>query len=243
MSISRRKFTRNTLLGSASFVTASNIFFPKPAESYSLDFQLSKATSGNIFGKFLSYTDIQSIGKALPLNNQTIISTVQFTEGEFIRREFTQGKTPFANTDLSVATGVLWGRQKGETLGPNAGFATAQIDYNGEPSRSAFSGSTTVGLYGTVQILAAQRLSPSDISKSVIPTRVQFEDWGSWEGDVSSGSASLNSDETSYRTRRGEVFRYYELVEPGPGGFGVINVVIESELEPRRDIRIKVKFI
>jgi hypothetical protein len=242
MSISRRKFTRNALLGGVSFVTTS-IFFQKPAESYSLeDFPLTESTSRNVFDNVLRYTDLQLIGESLPRTDPRISSTVQFTENEFVQRQFTQGRTPFANTNLSVSSGVLWGRQKQETLGPNAGFASAQINSDGEPTRVAFSGSTTVGLNGAVQVLADQRLSPSDISKLIIPTRVQFEDWGSWEGEVSQGAVSQNSDVTNYRTRRGEVTRFYRLVEPGRGGFGIIHIVIEGELQPRRDISMKVTF-
>jgi hypothetical protein len=242
MSLSRRKFIQSTLLGTASFATTSGIFFPKPAEAYSLDFNLSQSTSSNIFNDVLSYTDIQLLGETLSSTEQVIGAAVQFTEEEFIQRQFTQDKTPFANTDLSIAPGVLWGRQKQETLGPNAGFATVQTE-EGEPIRATFSGSTTVGLHGAVRVLADQRLSPSDISKYLIPTRVQFEDWGTWEGDVAGSSGSTSSTSlTSYRTRRGEVFRQYRLIEPGPGGFGVIHMVIEGELEPRRDITITVKF-
>ena len=70
----------------------------------------------------------------------------------------------------------------------SAATVTAQT-VRGEPIRTAFSGSTTVGLYGAVQVLNDNRLSPSDISKVIIPTRVQFEDWGTWEGDAVPGSA------------------------------------------------------
>lgn len=62
------------------------------------------------------------------------------------------------------------------------------------------------GTHGAVRVLADQCLSPSDISKYLIPTRVQFEDWGTWEGDVAESSGSTSSTSlTSYRTRRGEV--------------------------------------
>ncbi|MEO1350340.1 MAG: hypothetical protein AAFW84_16310 [Cyanobacteria bacterium J06635_15] len=241
MLLGRRKFTRNFLLGSASFATTSSFFFPRPVEAYSLEFNLSQVTSGNVFDNILSYTDIRSLGETLPSVDQIIEATVQRTEDEFIRREFIQGRTPFAETDLGFDLGVLWGRQKQEILGPNAGFATAQ-KVEGEPIRTTFSGSTTVGLYGAVQVLADQRLSPSDISRVIIPTRVQFEDWGTWEGDASPQGTTSQSSVTNYRTRRGEVTRYYRLEEPGPGGFGIINIVIESELEPRRDVSIRIVF-
>ncbi|MGD1862936.1 MAG: hypothetical protein ACFB0D_00125 [Phormidesmis sp.] len=241
MTLSRRKFTRNVLLGSASFATTSNFFFPRPVEAHNLEFNLRQATSGNIFDNVLSFTDVQSIGNTLPRVGPAIASTVERTEAEFIRRNFTQGKTPFGQTDLGLNPGILWGRQKQEILGPNAGFATAQT-VRGEPIRSAFSGSTTVGLYGAVQILNDNSLSPSDISKVIIPTRVQFEDWGTWEGDAVPGSAPTQTGVTNYRTQRGEVTRFYRLEEPGPGGFGIIRVVIESDLGPRRDIIMKITF-
>lgn len=242
MTLNRRKFTRNILLGSASFATTSSFFFPRPAETYNLDdFQLSQATSGNIFNSILNFTDLQSLGNTLPPIDSAIEATVQITEDEFVRREFVQGKTPFAQANLGFEAGVLWGRQKQEVLGPNPGFATAQ-KIQGEPIRTAFSGSTTVGLHGAVQILNDENLSPSDISRFIIPTRVQFEDWGTWEGDAAPGSEPTQSSVTNYRTRTGEVTRFYELKEPGPGGFGIIHVVIESDLGPRRDIIMKIIF-
>lgn len=263
MSFNRRKLARLVFWGSTSFLSTSSIFFPKPAETYQLTFQLSNkrsrsinkntlnlpsekdislidATSDQIFGNITQNTDLQRIGKDLPPVNQPIRSTVESIENEFIHRQFIEGKTFFAKTDISLRPGFLWGRQKQERVGPNAGLATVQFDQEtGELITANFSGAITVGIAGSTDILTDQKISPSDISKLLIPSENPtgssgFADWLNWE------ESAVNT--LSYRTRRGEVFRRYNLIEPGYGGFGIIEISIESELQPRREIIIKVLF-
>ncbi|MBD1815408.1 hypothetical protein NDA07_19615 [Microcoleus vaginatus DQ-U2] len=51
MSLSRRQFNRIVIWGGASFAASatSGIFFPKPAEAYSLEFPISALSADRVF--------------------------------------------------------------------------------------------------------------------------------------------------------------------------------------------------
>ena len=93
------------------------------------------------------------------------------------------------------------------------------------------------------QVLADRRLTPPEIAASVLPTRSRLDDWGSWGGDVDA-SAGRNPGAVfaQYDTAAGTVTSRYDLVEPGPRGFGRVEYTIEAEDRPRRVILVTVRF-
>jgi hypothetical protein len=243
MTLTRRNFLKVSALSGASFVTTSSLFFQKPAEAYSINYLLSNATVDSIFNNIVQTAIATDITETLtPDLNPIITAAVQSTQAEFTQREFNIDQTPYAQR-LSNRNQPIWGRQKQEEVGPNPGFGTIQIVRN-RATPIAFSGSTTVAIDRAVAILSSDaRLSPVELDGSLIPIREQFEDWGTWTGDIDPRTGRfLGTSLTNYQTRLGEVTRRYQVVEPGPGGFGVIQMVIESGQEPRRIINIEVRF-
>ena len=63
MSISRRQFNRIVIWGGASFAASatSGIFFPKPAEAYSLEFPISALSADRVFNGIQKYCGAQPI--------------------------------------------------------------------------------------------------------------------------------------------------------------------------------------
>ena len=92
-------------------------------------------------------------------------------------------------------------------------------------------------------MLADQKLTPPEIAASLLPTRSTFDDWGSWSGDPD-GSVGKNPGVglTQYRTAGGTVTSRYDLVEPGPKGFGQVQLIVEADNQPRRTILVTVRF-
>ena len=83
-------------------------------------------------------------------------------------------------------------------------------------------------------------MTPNEIAGSLLPVRSTYDDdeLYSWAGKQNSGVGF-----TQYRTALGEVTSRYEVIEPGRGGFGRVQITMESESQPRRDILVKVKFM
>lgn len=243
MAITRRTFIK-TVLGGASFATSSGIFFPKPANSYSMNYLLSQDGKVDpIFKNFLLAQIARNPSTKLPTDTApAVISIVKSVQNEFTQRDFTQNQTPFAQR-LGNLNNPLWGRQRQENVGPNPGFGTVQIDGNAVSSIT-FTGSTTVGINGAIQALGKdEHRSPSELDDALIPVRQQFEDWGTWSGDVNPNTKQGSGTSiTTYETRSGEVSRFYEVKEPGPGGFGVIKFIIDAGPQFKSSFVITVNF-
>jgi len=243
MSISRRKFTRMALLGSASFTASSGIFFPKPAQAHSVDFPVKKLSVRLVFGELLNSAGGKIIGSVeSPPVNQDEAWAIKSAEQKFVQRQFVQNGTPLAKAGAGNVGNLLWGRQKQETLGPNAGFGFVQ-KYQDSVTAAQITGPTMTGIHLSNQFLVDQRLTPSEIAGSLLPVRSQFDDWGTWEGDDDPAMGRKTGvGFTQYRTALGEVTARYELVEPGHNGFGRIYLIIEAAEQPRRDVTVTVTF-
>jgi hypothetical protein len=251
MSISRRKFNRIALFGSASFASSSGIFFPKPAEAYFIEFPLQALSTGRVFNSFRQY----SAAKAIPGVLSSILegesnyrsqiesgaaSVIRSADRVLVNNEFVQNRTELARAGRGVAPSLLWGRQRQENVGPNVGFGFVQ-KYQDNFTDAKLSGPTITGIYNSQLVLADQRLTPDEIAGSLLPVRSTFDEdednLGSWGGE---GNPRVSF--TQYRTALGEVTFRYELVEPGRGGFGRVQITMESEAQPRRDIVVKINF-
>jgi hypothetical protein len=230
MTINRRKFTKLAVLGGASFATSSSIFFPKPAESFSLDFLINNAISRNVFANLLAYAGVKIIDAIFDPPAQTIINT---TEQKLEQQGFNQNKTEYGQVN---DTNVIWGQERLENqqnLGlninaPNPGFAVQNTkDYYAQPS--LFTASTSVGIDSAAKYLAQQqKLSPEQIQDILIPWQEVFEDITSWQGDKDPTIGNNpNVGLTNYRARQGEVTRRYDRVSPE---LGIITFFVNSHL-------------
>ncbi|HEY9671446.1 MAG TPA: hypothetical protein V6D11_08385 [Waterburya sp.] len=253
MSISRRKFTRIAIFGGASFATSSGIFFPKPAEAYSLEFPLKALSASKVFDALLRYSAARAIPGVLSpiLQGSSNIggqiepgaaSVIRLADQVLVNRQFTKNRTELARAGAGAATSLLWGRQRQENLGPNVGFGFVQ-KYEDSFTDAKISGPTMTGIYNAQKVLVDQRLTPDEIAGSLLPVRSTLDDLGSWAGD-NDPSVGVKSGVgfTQYQTASGIVTSRYDLVVPGPNGFGTVQIIIEADEQPRRNITITVKF-
>ena len=259
MSISRRQFNRIVIWGGASFAASatSGIFFPKPAEAYSLEFPISALSADRVFNGIQKHCAAEPIpGVLSPIlqGNSNVSSKIEVAaanrirtaDKEFVSRNFTSKRTELAVTgsgsNFASDTSRLWGRQRQDKVGPNVGFGFVQ-KWEDQYSDAKISGPTMCAIHNAQQVLADQRLTPPEIAASILPTRSRLDDWGSWGGDADA-SAGRNPGAVfaQYDTAAGTVTSRYDLVEPGPRGFGRVEFTIEAENQPRRVILVTVRF-
>ena len=249
MTISRRKLLKTAAIGGASLAASSRtFFFPKPASAYSINYLLSQdGRSDAVFQNFLQASVAGDPSETVPSNNSAIILAVETKQQEFTNRDFNTNPTPFAQR-LRSPNNPLWGRQRQEYIrqeyiGPNPGFGTVQI-VNNRASAISFTGSTTAGIDSAIRILGTdENLDPRVLDYALIPVQEQFEDWGTWAGDLNPDTGEVSSSSlTRYGTRYGHVIRRYEVKESGPGGFGMITFFIDGGSRVKSQIQIRVDF-
>ncbi|MEM6254633.1 MAG: hypothetical protein AAF821_17100 [Cyanobacteria bacterium P01_D01_bin.156] len=229
--------------GSSVIASSRSFFFPKPASAYSINYLLSKdGLSDAVLQNFLTASIATNTSDSIPSADSAIISAVEATQEEFTNRAFNENSTPFAQR-LQNPNNPLWGRQRREEVGPNPGFGTVQIA-NNRVSAISFTGSTTAGIDSAIRILGAdEKLNPIVLDYSLIPVEQQFEDWGTWGGDVNPRTGEISSSSvTRYGTRYGHVIRQYQVVEPGPGGFGMITFFVDGGSRVKSRIEVRVDF-
>lgn len=241
MSISRRKFTQLAIVGGVSLATTSGIFFPKPAEAFIFAFLLRALTSRAVFGTLLRFAAGRIIRGALsdafgPSEEELL--AIQLADRDFVERQFRENKTELARAQANI----FWGQQRQDKWGPNVGFGFVQ-KYQGETTTAKITGPTMTGIHVATQVLGKQGLSPNLVADSLLPVLSQFDDWCSWEGDTfPDGTGNQNVCFQNYRTVLGEVTSRYELIQPGRGGRGNVELIVEAGGQPRREIIVEVKF-
>ncbi len=185
MSLSRRQVNRMIIWGGASFAAAktSGIFFPKPAEAYSLEFPLSAFSANGVFNGLQQYCGVKPVAGVLSSilqdngNGSNDIppdaaNRIRMADTEFVRRRFTSNPTELAQNGSGVDTSksLLWGRQKQEDVGANVGFGFVQ-KFQDQYSDAKISGPTLCGIHNAQKVLADQRLTPPDIANLLLPIR------------------------------------------------------------------------
>ncbi len=217
MSLNRRKFTKLAVLGGASAVTSSSIFFPKPAESSEIfDFLLGRKTTGNIFNDLILYAGVKLVNHIFspPPVTQSAMTTAQ---QNFQEQGFTQNRTP---NGTIRDTNLIWGTQKQEDVGPNPGFSIIQPSNNYGIETAQFTGPTAVGIDRSSKVLADKGFSPLEVADLVFPWRETYEDWSSWSGDYDpeTGKQIKGISFAEYETRGNAIVtRRYERLEPNLG--------------------------
>jgi hypothetical protein len=245
MSINRRKFTRLAVLSTASFTATSSIFFPKPAEAFIIPFLLRALSSRAVFGSLIRYAAGREIRRAISGDfgavsgpSQEELLAIQLADQQFVERQFSRNRTELAQAQKTI----FWGRERQEKWGPNVGFGFVQ-KYDTEISTAKITGPTMTGIHVATEVLAKQGLPPNLVAELLLPVRSQFDDWCSWEGDTfPNGTGNQNVCFQNYRTVLGEVTSRYELIQPGRGGRGNVELIVEAGGQPRRDIIVEVKF-
>ena len=239
----RRTFVKSVFAGSA-IASSPGIFFPKPADTSNLNYSLNvDGTSTAVFNTFVATNIARNVSDKLPpATEPVVVETVAETQSRLEERGYTTNQTPFSQR-LGQRFNPLWGKQRNEELGPNPGFGTLQI-YRNELQSITFSGSTTLGIDAAIQKLKADGYSANEIDDALLPISKRFEDWGSWYGDIDLQTGELKSTVSlaSYETRYGSVRRRYEIIEPGPDGFGRIRLEIRGGQRIAEDIFIDVLF-
>lgn len=247
MSINRRKFARLAVLSTASFTATSGIFFPKPAEAFIISFLLRSLSSRAVFGSLVRYASGRVIRRALSGDfsatsgpSQEELLAIQLADQQFVERQFSRNRTELAQAQ----TTIFWGQEKQDKWQlPNVGFGFVQ-KYQDEISTAKITGPTMTGIHVATDVLAKQGLPPNLVAQLILPVRSQFDDWCSWEGDTfPDGTGNRNVCFQNYRTVLGEVTSRYELIQPGRGGRGNVELTVEAGGQPRRDIIVEVKFM
>ncbi|MFP4102421.1 Tat pathway signal protein [Coleofasciculus sp.] len=253
MTINRRQFTRMVVLGSGSFASTSGIFFQKPAEAFSLNFLLKDLSARGVFNDILRYTAARLISGILsPLLEDKsdftnpiepgAASVIRSVDNGLVQHQFTRNRTELMQARSGTANSLLWGRERQDNWGPNVGFGFVQ-EYQDTPSSAIITGPHMTGIHQATKVLQAEGLTPHEIRGSTLPIRSNFDALGGWEGD-NDPSVGLNPGVgfTQYRTSLGEVTSRYDLIEPGPGGFGRVQTTVEAGGQPRRNIFVTVRF-
>jgi hypothetical protein len=245
MSLTRRQFNRLSLLSIASTSTSA-AFFTRVAEAAEATLDLGSLSTRQVFRDLLNTANGNIVGSvSSPPNSVTreAANAIYGADQEFTRRAFNTEKTQLARTGQSARDSYLWGQRKQERLGPNVGFGFVQ-EFQDDLSAASITGPTMTALHIANRYLRDRQVSPEDIAGSLIPTRSQFDDWGTWEGDDDpemGGARGVGF--TNFRTVLGEVTSRYDLKENSPqGGFGEVELTIEAGGHPRRDLLVRVYF-
>ena len=220
MTISRRKFTKLTIIGGASVAASSGIFFPKPAESLEINIPISKASSSNIFGALLTYAGVKIIDAVLSPPAQSKVDNAEETlEQEGYNQNRTQNGT-ISDRD------VIWSQEKQENqqlvgldkIVPNSSVAIQDTEDLFVPPK-IFTSSTSLGVSEVSAILAQQhKLTSEQIKDILIPWQENFEDITTWYGDLDPTiGKNPNVGLTDYEAQQGHVLRRYERLEAGLG--------------------------
>ncbi len=245
MGISRRQLNRFVLFGGTSLAsTTYRFFFPKPAEAYSLEFPLRELSSAAVFNRFQNLSAARALPGALSSILQGSSGGVAPGEAGTIRaadqvlraNRFVQDRTELAKVGGNVTGSLLWGRQRQDLEGPNVGFGFVQ-QFENAFTDAKLSGPTMAGIHNAQKVLAAQRLGPREISGSILPVRSTYDDLGGWTGENNSGVSF-----TQYRTTLGIATFRYDLKKPGRAGFGEVQITMEAEDQPTRNVLVVVRF-
>jgi hypothetical protein len=247
MNLTRRQFGRLAIATSASAAANScGFFFPRPAEAYQIKFSLADLSTRSFFNRLKQYATAQEQAGVLAsiLRGESDISGVPEAAASVIRdadlvlqdRNFTKLGTELAQTKSGTVS-RLWARQQIENVGINVGSCFVQR-YEGDFTDAKLAGPFVTAIHQALPILAREdKLSPEDLAGFLLPVQSlqDQDDLVDWFGQ--NGSA-----ETAWWTASGKVYCTYKLKKPGPGGFGVVNITMEGERLPARNIAITVNF-
>jgi len=94
-------------------------------------------------------------------------------------------------------------------------------------------------VYKAMERMGQIGLSHSLIAGSMLPLRSQYDDWCEWTGDSYNRRTICN---TNYQTLLGEVTSTYELLQPGRGGYGNVDLIVDAGGQPQRRFSVQIQF-
>jgi len=251
MSISRRQFNRVALFGGAAVASSSyNFFFPKPAEAFSDIFSLRDLSSQKFFEKLQKYASakertgvltavLEGRPNRLDKTAPGAIPIIQEADKTLRSKNFIQSRTELAEAG-NGGVSRLWARQKREDVGANVGSCFVQA-YQGDFYSSKLAGPFTTAIHRALPILFHDaRLKQPDIASILLPVRSLVDDNSG--DDLSSWFGNDGTANTYWATELGKVRCEYKLKKQGAKGFGEVNITMEAEDHPTRNIAIKVTF-
>ncbi len=236
MRISRRQFVQSSLVGSIAFtsIASAGILFPKPAESFPLIFLLLRTlSSGAAFLSVRLHSAGRDVSLLRGLSNEESLQ-IQLADQEYVERAFTRDRTEIARIPESAYRAY----ERMDDWGPNVGFAFTQR-YDSSTSAAKVSGPTMAAVYKSMELMGKSGISRDLIAASMLPLRSQYDDWCEWTGDSYNRQSICY---TNYRTLLGEVTSTYELIQPGKGGQGNVELIVDAGGQPQRRFSVQVQF-
>lgn len=236
MSLSRRQFLQTSLVVSVAFTStlSTGILFPKPAESFPLIFLLLRTLSSRAaFSSVRLHSAGRDVSILRGLSNEESLQ-IQLADQEYVERAFTRDRTEIARIPESAYRAY----EKMDKWGPNVGFAFTQR-YDSSVSAAKVSGPTMAAIYKAMELMGQTGISRNLIAASMLPLRSQYDDWCEWTGDSYNRQ---NICYTNYRTLLGEVTSTYELIQPGRGGQGNVELIVDAGGQPQRRFLVQIQF-
>jgi hypothetical protein len=248
MALTRRQFNRAALMGGATIASSSyNLFFPRPAAAYQVEFQLANLSTQKFLAQLKTYASAQERvgalrdilrGKNGVINIPDNVADIIWDAEAILQdRQFTQSGTELSEINSSSTLSRLWSKQKLEAVGVNVGSCFVQ-SFEGDFTAAKLAGPFVTAIHQALPILAKEdKLIPDEIASFLLPVRslVDQDDLVDWFGQ--DGTAK-----TAWETAEGKVQCEYKLKKPGPGGFGEVTITMEGERLPARNIAITVNF-
>jgi len=143
----------------------------------------------------------------------------QLAQREFIAQNFTNIGAAEGISDPTYRYIVAAERNSERGLIPAFSFPQS---FNNMPSIATYSGPACIGMaVASHYLLANNNLPPNQVNSMVIPRLQTYNNWHDWDRSPAFITyPSLSSDQ-------GVVIRY-DVIQPGRGGYGNINVTIGS---------------
>ena len=207
----RRKFIQYSLIGGGSFVVNLGLYNPQPSDAIVLK-GLFETLLVSAFGYFQMQTEQWYKER----------QDAMLAKREFIRQQFTNIAVAQVN---SSQYDVVTSAERQEPLAKNIGFVFPRIQDNQETITSV-GGPASVGVaFASAYLKKNRYMDHSEVQASLLPAVDgginQVSNMEGW-----SNSGSFNSYPNNY-SDTGVTIRY-DMVKPGRGGFGTIDVSVNA---------------
>ncbi|MBS9391902.1 MAG: hypothetical protein HEQ29_01600 [Dolichospermum sp. LBC05a] len=208
----RRKFIQYSLIGGGSFVVNLGLYNPQPSDAIVLK-GLFETLLKCAFVYFQMQTE-QSYKK----RQDAMLAEREFNRQQFITTGVAQVNDPQDQYKIIAVS------QRQEPFARNVGFAFPRIEDNRE-TIATVGGPASVGMSHAAAYLKKNRyMDHSEVNTSIIPSLeggTTYSDMRGW-----SDSGTFNSYPNNY-SDTGVTMRY-DMVKPGRGGFGIIDVSVNA---------------
>ena len=206
----RRKFIQYSLIGGGSFVVNLGLYNSQPSDAIVLK-GLFETLLKCAFGYFQMQTEQWCKER----------QDAMLAKREFNRHQFTTTGVAQVNDPQYKIIAVS---QRQEPLANSVGFAFPRIE-NSQETIAMVGGPASVGMSHAAAYLKKNRyMDHSEVNTSIIPSLdggTTYSDMRGW-----SDSGTFNSYPNNY-SDTGVTMRY-DMVKPGRGGFGIIDVSVNA---------------